>query len=258
MLDRPHPNFRHPNMSSNYTTPEEPPRKRLLDKVRDRIRLKHYSIRTEQAYLDWVKRFILFHGKQHPRSMGKPEIEAFLSYLAVERSVSASTQNQAKSALLFLYREVLGVELPWLEDIEQAKTPKRLPVVLTEPEVQAVLALLPGTWQLLGHLLYGSGLRLMEGVRLRVKDVDFSQREILVREGKGFKDRVTMLPLALLQPLRQHLTRVQTVHEADLAQGHGEVYLPYALARKYPGPARNGVGSIFSPPPSFRSTHVRA
>jgi integron integrase len=205
-----------------------------LDEVRDRIRLKHYSIRTEQAYLDWVKRFILFHGKQHPRSMGKPEIEAFLSYLAVERNVSASTQNQAKSALLFLYREVLGVELPWLEDIEQAKTPKRLPVVLTEPEVQAVLALLSGTWQLLGHLLYGSGLRLMEGVRLRVKDVEFSRREILVREGKGFKDRVTMLPLALIQPLRQHLTRVQTLHEADLAQGHGEVYLPYALARKYP------------------------
>lgn len=135
--------------------------------------------------MDWVKRFILFHGKQHPRSMGKPEIEAFPSYLAVARRVSASTQNQAKSALLFLYREVLGVELPWLEDIEQAKTPKRLPVVLTEPEVQAVLALLSGTWQLLGHLLYGSGLRLMEGVRLRVKDVDFSQREILVREGKS-------------------------------------------------------------------------
>jgi integron integrase len=221
-------------MTSNYTSDEPSRKRRLLDQVRDKIRLKHYSIRTEQAYLDWIRRFILFHNKQHPLEMGKIEIEDFLSHLAVARNVSASTQNQAKSALLFLYREVLEIELPWLDGIEQAKTPKRLPVVLTEAEVQAVLAELPGTWQLLGHLLYGSGLRIMEGVRLRVKDVDFARREILVREGKGFKDRVTMLPASLLLPFQQHLARVKTLHAADLATGYGEVYLPYALARKYP------------------------
>jgi integron integrase len=221
-------------MTSNYTSDEPSRKRRLLDQVRDKIRLKHYSIRTEQAYLDWIRRFILFHNKRHPLEMGKVEIEDFLSHLAVVRNVSASTQNQAKSALLFLYREVLEIELPWLDGIEQAKTPKRLPVVLTEAEVQAVLAELPGTWQLLGHLLYGSGLRIMEGVRLRVKDVDFARREILVREGKGFKDRVTMLPASLLQPFQQHLARVKTLHAADLATGYGEVYLPYALARKYP------------------------
>lgn len=244
-------------MTSNYTFDAVQPKPRLLDQVRDRIRLKHYSIRTEQAYVDWIRRFILFHGKRHPSEMGKAEIEAFLSHLAVVRNVSASTQNQAKSALLFLYREVLETELPWLDDIEQAKKPKRLPVVLTEPEVQAVLAELSGTWQLMGHLLYGSGLRLMEAVRLRVKDVDFARREVMVREGKGFKDRVTMLPVSLASPLQQHLLRVRTLHVADLAEGYGEVYLPYALSRKYPNAGREwGWQYVF--PSSQLSTDPRS
>jgi integron integrase len=209
-----------------------------LDLLRERIRLRHYSIRTEDTYVDWVRRFILFHDRRHPAEMGKLELEAFLTHLAVERNVAASTQNQAKSALLFLYREVLELELPWLDDVEKAKKPKRLPVVLTEAEVQAVLGELEGVWRLLGRLLYGSGLRLMEGVRLRVKDVEFSRREIVVREGKGFKDRVTMLPDSLVEPLQTHLKKVRKLHEQDLAAGFGEVYLPYALARKYPSASR--------------------
>jgi integron integrase len=209
-----------------------------LDLLRERIRLRHYSIRTEDTYVDWVRRFILFHDRRHPAEMGKLELEAFLTHLAVERNVAASTQNQAKSALLFLYREVLELELPWLDDVEKAKKPKRLPVVLTEAEVEAVLGELEGVWRLLGRLLYGSGLRLMEGVRLRVKDVEFSRREIVVREGKGFKDRVTMLPDSLVEPLQTHLKKVRKLHEQDLAAGFGEVYLPYALARKYPSASR--------------------
>ena len=207
---------------------------RLLDQVRDRIRLKHYSIRTEQAYLDWAKRFILFHDKRHPRDMGKIEVEAFLTDLAVRRHVSASTQNQAKSAILFLYKEVLGQELAWLDDVAPAKTPKRLPVVLTEVETRAILSNLSGTYALMGEMLYGTGMRLMEGVRLRVKDVDFARREIIIREGKGNKDRVTMLPQKIIVPLQQHLERVKSLHLADLEAGHGEVYLPYALDKKYP------------------------
>ena len=210
---------------------------KLLDQVRAKIRLKHYSIRTEQTYVDWVKRFVIFHGKRHPAEMGAMEVEAFLTHLAVEGRVSASTQNQAKSALLFLYREVLGSELPWLDQVEKAKAPQRLPVVLTRAEVQALLSRLEGVPWLVASLLYGSGLRIMECLRLRVKDVDFSRREILVRDGKGFKDRVTMLPAALLQPLRDHLLRVRRLHEDDLAAGGGQVYLPYALERKYPGAA---------------------
>ena len=163
--------------------------------------LKHYSLRTEQAYLDWIKRFILHFGKRHPRELGAPEVEAFLTHLAVAGKVAASTQNQAKSALLFLYREVLEIELPWLDNVERAKTPKRLPVVLTRSEVQSLLVRLDGTLWLVGNLLYGAGLRIMECLRLRVKDVDFARREILVRDGKGFKDRVTMLPAAAIAPL---------------------------------------------------------
>lgn len=173
--------------------------------MRGKIRLKHYSIRTEQAYADWIKRFILFSGKRHPRELGAADVEKFLTHLAVERKVAASTQNQAKSALLFLYREVLEIELPWLDNVERAKAPKRLPVVLTRPEVQAVLSRLQGIHWLIASLLYGTGMRLMECMRLRVKDVDFSRKEILVRDGKGFKDRVTMLPAALANPLREHL-----------------------------------------------------
>jgi integron integrase len=205
--------------------------------VRGRIRLKHYSLRTEQAYLDWIRRFIRFHGRRHPREMGAAEVGAFLTHLAVEGKVAASTQNQAKSALLFLYRQVLDCELPWLDNVERAKAPKRLPVVLTQTEVQALLTRLRGTHWLLASLLYGAGLRLMEGLRLRVKDVDFKRKEILVRDGKGFKDRVTMLPMALVEPLRAHLERVRELHRRDLAAGLGAVYLPYALERKYPNAA---------------------
>ena len=187
--------------------------------------------------MDWIKRFILFHGKRHPKDMSAAEVEAFLTHLAVERDVSASTQNQAKSALLFLYREVLAIELPWLESVTAAKTSKRLPVVLTEDEVKRVLGQMEGTLWLMFNLLYGTGMRLMECVRLRVKDVEFSRREIIVREGKGFKDRVTMLPQILLEPLQQHLARVRKLHKDDLAQGCGKVYLPNALAKKYPNAA---------------------
>lgn len=212
---------------------------KLLDQVRGKIRLKHYSIRTEQAYVDWIKRFILHFGKRHPRELGAADVEAFLTHLAVAGNVAASTQNQAKSALLFLYREVLETELPWLDNVERARAPKRLPVVLTRDEVHAVLSRLSGTHWLIASLLYGAGLRIMEALRLRVKDVEFSRKEILVRDGKGFKDRVTMLPAALAAPLADHLKRVKALHGQDLAAGRGAVYLPYALERKYPGAARD-------------------
>ncbi|MGA9664896.1 MAG: integron integrase [Gallionella sp.] len=206
--------------------------------MRDKLRVKHYSIRTEQTYLDWIKRYIYFHGKHHPKDMGSRDIEAFLTHLAVAGKVAASTQNQAKSALLFLYREVLEIQLPWLDNITQAKAPKRLPVVLTVGEVQAVLSRLSGTHALIASLLYGGGMRLMEAVRLRVKDVEFARREIIVREGKGFKDRVTMLPEAVSTPLKAHPVKVRALHEEDLAQGYGEVYLPFALDKKYPNAGR--------------------
>ncbi len=220
---------------------------KLLDQVRGKIRLKHYSLRTEQAYSDWIRRYIRFHGTRHPREMGAAEVESFLTHLAVEGKVAASTQNQAKSALLFLYKEVLESELPWLDNVEQAKAPKRLPVVLTRAEVQALLTRLDGTHWLMASLLYGAGLRLMECLRLRVKDVDFSRKEILVRDGKGFKDRVTMLPVALVEPLRAHLERVRELHRQDLADGFGAVYLPYALERKYPNAAREWIWQYIFP-----------
>jgi integrase len=206
---------------SGKTTPpvSEPRPPKLLDQVHDKI--KHYSIRTEQAYVDWIRRFILFHNKRHPVEMGAPDIEAFLTHLAVAGQVAASTQNQARSALLFLYKEVLGQELPWLDDVEQAKRPRRLPVVLTHAETKAVLDRLRETHWLLASLLYGTGMRLMEGLRLRVKDLDFQRREVLVREGKGAKDRVTMLPATLIEPLKNHLIRVKSLHEDDLRQGYG-------------------------------------
>ena len=215
-----------------------PAQPRLLDQVRDRIRLKHYSIRTEDTYVEWTRRFILFHGKRHPREMGPGEVESFLTHLAVQGRVSASTQNQAKSALLFLYKEVLGEELPWLDNIETAKRPARLPVVLTVEEVTAILAGVDGAGGLILKLLYGTGMRILECLRLRVKDINFTKREIIVREGKGFKDRVTMLPASLTESMQAHLNRVERLHVADLAEGYGEVYLPYALERKYPKAAR--------------------
>jgi integron integrase len=221
----------------------------LLAQVRDRVRRRHYSIRTEQAYVEWVRRFVTFCGR-HPRDLGLADVERFLTHLAVDAGVSASTQNQAKSALLFLYKEVLGAELPWLEGVESAKRPVRLPVVLTHAEVQAVLARVEGTPGLVLRLLYGTGLRILECLRLRIKDVDFTRREILVRDGKGAKDRVTVLPARLVMPLREHVVRVRELHRADLADGFGAVHLPFALARKYPNAARDwGWQYVF---PSYR------
>jgi len=214
------------------------PPPRLLDQLRDRIRLKHYSIRTEQAYADWVRRFVIFSGKRHPRELGQAEVEAFLTHLAVAGRVSASTQNQAESALLFLYKEVLGVELPWLDGVETAKRPARLPVVLTRVEVRSVLVRTSGTPGLVLRLLYGSGMRILEALRLHVKDIDFERREILVRDGKGARDRVTMLPAGIALALRTHLVQVRELHRADLDDGYGAVHLPFALARKYPNAAR--------------------
>ena len=207
---------------------------KLLDQVRDQIRTLHYSIRTEEAYISWIRDFILFHHKRHPADMGAPEVRAYLSHLAVERQVAASTQNQALSALLFLYREVLKQPPEWIEDVVRAKKSKRLPVIFTREEAQAVLARLDGTKWLMASLLYGAGLRLMECVRMRVKDVDFAQHQIVVRDGKGGKDRVTMLPLKLVEPLTRHLEKVKAWHLQDIEEGFGSVYLPYALARKYP------------------------
>ncbi len=211
---------------------------KLIDLVRERLRVKHYSIRTEQVYVDWIRRYIFFHDKRHPKDMEAADVEAFLTHLAVAGKVSASTQNQAKSALLFLYREVLDIQLAWLDNITQAKAPKRLPVVLTVSEVQSLLAYLKGTHLLIASLLYGGGMRLMEVVRLRVKDVEFSRREILVREGKGFKDRVTMLPEAVVASLKSHLAKVKILHGEDLEEGYGEVYLPFALDKKFPTAGR--------------------
>jgi len=211
---------------------------RLLDRVRERCRVKHYSIRTEKQYIDWIRRFILFHGKRHPADMGAPEVEAFLTHLAVNRNVAPSTQNQALAALLFLYREVLDIDLPWLDGITRATKPTRLPVVLSAAEVQRLLAHLEGSHHLVASLLYGSGLRLMEALRLRVKDVDLDRLEITVRSGKGGKDRRTILPRPLTGPLSQQIERVAVLHEQDLHNGLSPVYLPHALARKYPNAGR--------------------
>ena len=216
----------------------DPQAPRLLDQLRACIRAKHYSIRTEDAYVDWVRRFILHFGKRHPRELGTEQVQRFLSHLAVERRVSASTQNQAKSALLFLYREVLRVELDWLGNVTQAKVPQRVPVVLTPSEVQRLFHHLSGAYLLMASLLYGAGLRLMECARLRVKDIDFDRAEIMVRDGKGQKDRVTMLPAACEPALKGHLRAVKLTHQGDLRVGLGAVYLPFALARKYPAAAR--------------------
>ena len=202
--------------------------------MREAIRLRHYSIRTEDTYVHWVRRFILFHQKRHPLDLGALEVAAFLSHLATERSVGASTQNQAKSALLFLYRVVLGISLPWLNEIVAAKDTRRLPVVLTPSEVRALLHELNGATGLLASLLYGTGMRLLEGLRLRVKDVGFERREILVRDGKGGKDRVTVLPENLILPLQDQIARAKVRHDRDLAEGCGEVWLPDALAVKFP------------------------
>jgi integron integrase len=230
---------------------------RLLDQVRQAVRLRHFSLRTEDAYADWVRRFVLFHEKRHPRELGPREVEAFLTYLAAERRVSASTQNQAKAALLFLDRDVLGQELPWLDGVVQAKGVRRLPVVLTQGEVRRVLDQMDGSMGMVAALLYGTGMRLLEGLRLRVKDLDFERLEVVVRQGKGGKDRVTMLPAALVAPLQAHLEEVRRLHRRDLEEGHGRVMLPEALALKMPQAARAwGWQWVF--PSHVRSTDPRS
>ncbi|MBW4623329.1 MAG: integron integrase [Cyanosarcina radialis HA8281-LM2] len=224
---------------------EQPPK--LLDVVRQIIRLKHYSYRTEETYIDWIKRYILFHNKRHPREMGSREIEAFLSYLAIEGKVAASTQNQALSALLFLYREVLKQELDLPVDAIRAKRSRYLPTVLTKEEVLAVIENLSGVYQLVIKLLYGSGLRLTEGLQLRVKDVDFSQQQLGVRDSKGMESRVTMLPVNVGKQLQEHLQGVKRLHQQDLEKGYGSVYLPFALERKYPNAGRQWVWQYVFP-----------
>lgn len=206
--------------------------------VHEAIRRRNFSRRTEQSYWYWIRWFIRHNGVRHPAEMGAKEVEAFLSWLATERDVAAATQNQALAALLFLYKQVLGQELPWFKGMVRAKRPVRLPVVLTRADAQRLLAQMQGVKWLMASLLYGAGLRQIECLQLRVKDVDFAYRQVLVRDGKGAKDRVTMLPEQAVQPLQEHLGRVRTLHQRDLAAGHGEVSLPEALARKYPRAGR--------------------
>lgn len=233
------------------------PEKKLLDQLREVARMKHYSIRTEQSYAEWVKRFVLFHGKRHPNELGAPDVEAFLSHLAIERNVTASTQNQALNALVFLYRHVLRKDFGWLDDVVRAKRPSRMPVVLTRSEVINLLKRLEGTKWLMASLLYGSGMRLMECLRLRVKDIDFDYKQIIVRDGKGQKDRVTVLPAPLVEPIRAQIEWVKVLHERDLAAGYGEVYLPFALERKYPHSARE-LGWQYLFPSERRSVDPRS
>lgn len=224
---------------------------KLLDRVRDSLRVRHLSLRTEKAYLHWVRRYILFHGKRHPLEMGETEVNAFLTYLAVERQVSPSTQTQALCALVFLYRTVLDRDLGELEGLIRAKRRRHLPVVLTREEVKSVLAQLRDTDHLFFALLYGTGMRLSEGLRLRVKDVDLSMSQITVRDGKGGKDRMTVLPESLKPPILSHLRGVKRLHEQDLKGGGGRVHLPYALARKYPRAATEWVWQYIFPAPTI-------
>ena len=206
----------------------------LLEKVREAVRVRHYSRRTELAYVGWVRRFVVANGRRHPRELGAREVEAFLTRLASDHDVVAGTQNQALAALLFLYREVLKIDLPWMEEVVRAKRPRKLPVVLSREEVTRMLAVLDGQVWLMAALLYGTGMRLMECLRLRVKDVDFARREIIVRDGKGGKDRRVPLPQRLHDPMEAAIQRVHVLHAHDLAQGGGDVWLPHALAKKYP------------------------
>jgi len=224
---------------------------RLLEQVRDRIRTRHLSYRTEKTYLYWIRRFLWFHDLQHPRDLGAPEIEAFLTSLAVNNRVSASTQNQALAAVLFLYRDALELKLPWLSDVVRAKRPVHIPVVLTRSEVQSILARLQGTIWLVASMLYGSGARINECLQLRVKDVDLARRELVIRDAKGQKDRVTVLPESLVPHLRDHLARVRTLYEADRAVNRPGVALPFALRRKYPDAAMSWPWQWLFPARSF-------
>ena len=234
-------------MVQSHGTPSQHQSPKLLERVCEAIRTRHYSLRTEDTYLRWIKRFILFHGKRHPREMGGREIQEFLSYLAVEGRVAASTQSQALSAIVFLYQQVLKQTIGSIDDVVHAKQPHRIPVVLTQDEVKAVLAHLSGTPWIMATLLYGAGLRVLECLRLRVKDVDFTYNHIVVRDGKGRKDRVTMLPQQVKAPMQRHLHDVQQLHGQDVQAGAGHVYLPYALERKYPNASREWVWQYVFP-----------
>lgn len=211
---------------------------RLYDRIIEVLRARHYSRRTEEAYLHWIRRFIEFHAHRHPRQLAESDVNRFLTHLAAQEHVAASTRNQALSAVLFLYEQVLEQPLDRIEGVVRARRPKRLPVVLTVEEVSRVMSHLAGDKWLIAMLLYGGGLRLLEALRLRIKDVDFERGEIAVREGKGAKDRVTMLPQAIIRPLQEHLRRVEAIHQQDLADGYGRIELPHALARKYPNANR--------------------
>jgi len=207
---------------------------RLLDLVPAELSLRHYSLRTHEVYIQWIKRYIFFHKKKHPKEMGKIEVESFLSYLATEKNVAASTQNQALSAILFLYKHVLKQEIEWIENVVRAKRPKYLPTILSPEEVRMVISTLSGKNQLVAKVLYGCGMRLMEALRLRVQDINFDYRQIIMRSGKGNKDRVTILPDDLVEPLQKQIYETQQLHNLDLTEGFGSVYMPYALNRKYP------------------------
>jgi integron integrase len=220
---------------------------KLLDRTRKILRRKHYAYSTEQRYLAWIKRFIFFHGKRHPTHMGRAEIEAFLTHLAVKDKVAASTQNQALNALLFLYRQVLDQPVDFPLASVRARRPKRIPTVLSRDEVHRLLPCVEEPYQLMVNLLYGSGLRVSECVRIRVKDVDFEQRHLVVRDGKGAKDRVTLLPEMLVPELKDHLQRIRLIHQRDLRQGYGLVYLPYALSHKYPEAPREWIWQYVFP-----------
>jgi integron integrase len=218
----------------NPTISAIPARSKLLDQVRAAIRVKHYSRRTEEAYVSWIKKFILFHKKRNPAEMGEKEIGEFLSHLAVKGNVAASTQNQALCSIVFLYKHVLDKDIGEFENLVWAKRPQKLPEVFTPDEVERVLNNLKGVFWLMGILMYGAGLRIIECLRLRVKDIDFAYKKITVREGKGEKDRVTMLPELCIEPLKKHLQKVKELHDKDLKEGFGTVYMPYALAKKFP------------------------
>jgi len=222
-------------------------KRKLLDQVSDVARFRHLSLRTEEAYRNWIKRYIFFHGKRHPKELNAEHVRAFLTHLAVNERVAASTQNQAFNALLFLYRQVLQVEALDIQGVERARHSRRLPVVFTKAEATALIAQMEGDEQLIAGLLYGSGLRIMEAVRLRVKDVDFARGEIIVRDGKGEQDRLTMLPLTLKNPLSQRMAVVHQLHTEDLKRGYGAIYLPYALERKYKNAATDFVWQYVFP-----------
>lgn len=237
-----------PSTATKNLSPQQP---KLLDRMRASLRVRHYSLATERTYIGWVKRYIYFHQKRHPADMGADEVEAFLSALATELDVSASTQNQAMHALLYLYKDVLGVTLPWLDGITRAKVAKRLPVVLTTSEVQSLLRHVEGTNGLIIRLLYGTGMRIKEALRLRIKDVDLARREVIVREGKGGKDRITVLPAAIVPALRDQLAARRRMHDTDLATGHADVELPNAIERKYPHAGREWAWQYLFAAPTY-------